>query len=154
MAGMSLREARSQGLADTGILPSALRGLPMPTTPDWESLTPEQQAFEARGMAVYAGMVDAMDHHIGRLVDHIDSIGSWITRSLFSCRTMAPKARWQHGLWVTGQMRRLRRLQSGCAGLAITPTAIRWVSATVITTLACLGQRSCWAAGLVQIFCR
>ena len=26
-------------------------------------------------MAVYAGMVDAMDHHIGRLVDHIDSIG-------------------------------------------------------------------------------
>ena len=70
-----LREARSQGLADAGILPSVLRGLPMPTTPDWESLTPEQQAFEARGMAVYAGMVDAMDHHIGRLVDHIDSIG-------------------------------------------------------------------------------
>ena len=26
-------------------------------------------------MAVYAGMVNAMDHHIGRLVDHIDSIG-------------------------------------------------------------------------------
>jgi arylsulfatase/uncharacterized sulfatase len=47
----------------------------MPTTPDWQTLTPEQQAFEARGMAVYAGMVDAMDHHIGRLVDHIDSIG-------------------------------------------------------------------------------
>ena len=70
-----LREARSQGLADAGILPSVLRGLPMPTTPDWESLTAEQQAFEARGMAVYAGMVDAMDHHIGRLVDHIDSIG-------------------------------------------------------------------------------
>ncbi len=71
----ALRAARSQGLAETGILPSALQGLPMPTTPDWESLTPEQQAFEARGMAVYAGMVDAMDHHIGRLVDHIDSIG-------------------------------------------------------------------------------
>ena len=71
----ALRAARSQGLADTGILPSALQGLPMPTTPDWQTLTPEQQAFEARGMAVYAGMVDAMDHHIGRLVDHIDSIG-------------------------------------------------------------------------------
>ena len=71
----ALRGARSQGLADTGILPSALQGLPMPTTPDWASLTPDQQAFEARGMAVYAGMVDAMDHHIGRLVAHIDSIG-------------------------------------------------------------------------------
>mgnify|MGYP001183271126 FL=1 len=71
----ALRTARSQGLADAGILPERLQGLPMPTTPDWRSLTPEQQAFEARGMAVYAGMVDAMDHHIGRLVAHIDSIG-------------------------------------------------------------------------------
>ena len=26
-------------------------------------------------MAVYAGMVDAMDHHIGRLINHIDEIG-------------------------------------------------------------------------------
>ena len=26
-------------------------------------------------MAVYAGMVDAMDHHIGRLINHVDEIG-------------------------------------------------------------------------------
>lgn len=71
----ALRATRSQGLVDAGILPERLQGLPMPTTPDWQGLTPEQQAFEARGMAVYAGMVDAMDHHIGRLVDHIERIG-------------------------------------------------------------------------------
>jgi len=47
----------------------------MPTTTQWQNLTPEQQSFEARGMAVYAGMVDAMDFHIGRLIQHIDSIG-------------------------------------------------------------------------------
>ena len=70
-----LRTARSEGLARTGILPAVLQGLPMPTTVSWQSLSAEQQAFEARGMAVYAGMVDAMDHHIGRLINHIDEIG-------------------------------------------------------------------------------
>ena len=70
-----LRAARSEGLARTGILPAALQGLPMPTTVSWQSLSAEQQAFEARGMAVYAGMVDAMDHHIGRLINHVDEIG-------------------------------------------------------------------------------
>ena len=70
-----LRTARSEGLARTGILPAVLQGLPMPTTASWQSLSAEQQAFEARGMAVYAGMVDAMDHHIGRLINHIDEIG-------------------------------------------------------------------------------
>ena len=71
----ALRKARSQGLADTGILPDVFQGSLMPTTPDWQSLSPEQQAFEAKGMAVYAGMVDAMDYHIGRLIDHIEQIG-------------------------------------------------------------------------------
>lgn len=71
----ALRAARSQGLVDAGILPGLLQGAPMPTTPDWQSLTPDQQAFEAKGMAVYAGMVEAMDHHVGRLIDHIDRIG-------------------------------------------------------------------------------
>ncbi|MEC8620757.1 MAG: sulfatase-like hydrolase/transferase, partial [Pseudomonadota bacterium] len=70
-----LRTARSEGLARTGILPAVLQGLPMPTTVSWQSLSAEQKAFEARGMAVYAGMVDAMDHHIGRLINHIDEIG-------------------------------------------------------------------------------
>ena len=71
----ALRAARSEGLVDAGILPDRLQGRPMPTTPDWQSLTPDQQAFEAKGMAVYAGMVDAMDHHIGRLINHIDLMG-------------------------------------------------------------------------------
>jgi arylsulfatase/uncharacterized sulfatase len=71
----ALRAARSEGLVDAGILPDRLQGRPMPTTPDWQSLTPDQQAFEAKGMAVYAGMVDAMDHHIGRLINHVDLMG-------------------------------------------------------------------------------
>ena len=72
----ALRSARSQGLADAGILPAVIEGSPLPTTPDWQSLTLQQQAFEARGMAVYAGMIDAMDYHIGRLVKHIETMGA------------------------------------------------------------------------------
>jgi arylsulfatase A-like enzyme len=70
-----LRKARSEGLARTGVLPAVLEGREMPTTPAWQSLSAEQQAFEARGMAVYAGMVDAMDFHVGRLIEHIEKIG-------------------------------------------------------------------------------
>ena len=71
----ALRANRSQGLARSGVLPDIIDGRAMPTTTQWQNLTPEQQSFEARGMAVYAGMVDAMDFHIGRLIQHIDSIG-------------------------------------------------------------------------------
>jgi len=33
------------------------------------------KAFESRRMEVYAGMVDAMDHHIGRLISYLSSVG-------------------------------------------------------------------------------
>ncbi len=43
----------------------------------WDSLTGEQQALEARGMEVYAGMVDNMDYHFGRVVDFLEDIGEY-----------------------------------------------------------------------------
>ncbi len=70
-----LRSRRAQGLVDMGILPQLGPVKAIATTPDWNSLTGEAQAFESRGMAVYAGMVDAMDHHIGRLIAHVDAMG-------------------------------------------------------------------------------
>ncbi len=70
-----LREQRSQGLVDHGILQAGATSYVTPTTVPWDSLDADSQAFERKGMAVYAGMVDAMDHHIGRLVAHIESQG-------------------------------------------------------------------------------
>lgn len=70
-----LREQRSQGLVASGVLKELAPSYIAPTTVPWDSLDPQVQAFESKGMAVYAGMVDAMDHHIGRLVDYIDSQG-------------------------------------------------------------------------------
>jgi arylsulfatase len=41
----------------------------------WDSLTNEQQALEARGMEVYAGMVNNMDYNYGRVVNFLKDIG-------------------------------------------------------------------------------
>ncbi len=71
----ALREQRTQGLLDKGILQTSVPSYVAPTTVPWDSLDAQAQAFESKGMAVYAGMVDAMDHHIGRLVAHIESQG-------------------------------------------------------------------------------
>lgn len=71
----TLRAQRSQGLLDKGILPTSVPSYVAPTTVPWDSLDAQTQAFESKGMAVYAGMVDAMDHHIGRLVAHLERQG-------------------------------------------------------------------------------
>jgi arylsulfatase A-like enzyme len=41
----------------------------------WETLAPEEQALQAQSMAVNAGMLEAMDHHIGRLIEHLQATG-------------------------------------------------------------------------------
>ena len=46
-----------------------------PTCPAWESLSDEQRRLYARMMEVFAGFLTHTDHHIGRLLDHLESIG-------------------------------------------------------------------------------
>ncbi len=43
----------------------------------WDSLTEEQQAIESRGMEVYAGIVNNMDYHFGRVVKFLKDIGEY-----------------------------------------------------------------------------
>ncbi len=43
--------------------------------PAWDSLSEEDQQWESNRMAAYAGMVDRLDHEIGRLVDHLQAKG-------------------------------------------------------------------------------
>jgi arylsulfatase len=43
----------------------------------WDSLSEEEQALESRGMEVYAGIVDNMDHHFGRVVNFLKDIGEY-----------------------------------------------------------------------------
>ena len=46
-----------------------------PDVPAWESLSDDQRRLYARMMEVFAGFLSHTDHHIGRLLDHLESIG-------------------------------------------------------------------------------
>ncbi len=43
----------------------------------WDQLSAEDQEFNARLMAVYAGMIDYLDFSIGRMIDHLKTIGEY-----------------------------------------------------------------------------
>ena len=43
----------------------------------WNSLTKKEQAIESRGMEIYAGMVNNMDYHYGRVVKFLKDIGEY-----------------------------------------------------------------------------
>ena len=70
-----LREERTARAIELGILSEAVTLAEMSTTAEWADLSPEVQRYEAKRMAVYAGMVEAMDHHIGRLIAYLKSQG-------------------------------------------------------------------------------
>ena len=46
-----------------------------PDVPAWESLSDDQRRLYARMMEVFAGFLSHTDHHIGRLLDYLESIG-------------------------------------------------------------------------------
>ena len=73
----ALRKARRDRAAALGLVPRDAPMVTMPTTTDWDALAPEQKQYEARRMEVYAGMADAMDHHVGRLVAYLKESGQY-----------------------------------------------------------------------------
>lgn len=73
----ALREARRQRAIDLGIVPPDVAAVDMKTSRDWDALSEQDKRFEAKRMAVYAGMVEAMDFHIGRLVTYLKDIGEF-----------------------------------------------------------------------------
>ncbi|PWN05503.1 arylsulfatase [Rhodohalobacter mucosus] len=74
----ALRLKRFNRMKELGFLPED-EELPElhPRVEPWDSLTAEEQRAEARKMELYAGMVDNMDHNIGRLIDHLKEIGEY-----------------------------------------------------------------------------
>jgi arylsulfatase A-like enzyme len=70
-----LRDTRHQSAMDIGLVPVGTRRVTHEFVEDWSDLSAEDQAFAARRMAVYGGMVSAMDYHIGRLLDYLEDTG-------------------------------------------------------------------------------
>ena len=79
-----IRKERFELQKELGLIPESTEFPPRwDKVPSWDELTPEEQAFQAKKMQVYAGMTENMDENIGRLIDHLKEIGEWDNTLLF-----------------------------------------------------------------------
>lgn len=77
----ALRLERLAALRDIGLIPAdaiphevvAVPG----EQPEWDQLTPHEQAKSARAMETYAGMVSRMDENIGRVIESLKKSGEY-----------------------------------------------------------------------------
>lgn len=71
-----LREERWKRAKARGLIPE---DAPLPPIPDamrdWDGLSADEKKIYGKAMAVYSGMLEAMDLHVGRLVDYVRSRG-------------------------------------------------------------------------------
>ena len=72
-----LRTKRYKAAQALGLVPANSAMEPMASTESWQNLEPETKRYQAKRMAVYAAMVEAMDFHIGRLIQHLKDTGRY-----------------------------------------------------------------------------
>jgi len=72
-----LRKKRQTGVKEQGLIAADAPMRDMHTTDNWDALTVEEQRFHSKSMAVYAGMVDAMDYNIGRFIQYLKDTGEY-----------------------------------------------------------------------------
>ncbi len=73
----ALREQRRMSAAALGLIAQDTRMVRMGTTGDWNALSEKDKLYQQREMEIYAAMADAMDHEVGRLIDHLKSSGQF-----------------------------------------------------------------------------
>lgn len=72
------RKQRLQRMIGLGIIPEGTRAADrMWFLPEAKDLAPGPRSIVGRKMELYAAMVENMDHHIGRLMDYLKSIGEY-----------------------------------------------------------------------------
>lgn len=72
----TMRKQRLDRAIALGLVPESTKLAPLPdSSRDWDDLPPEDQAYWARSMQVNAGMLEAADHHLGRLLAHLKAQG-------------------------------------------------------------------------------
>ncbi|RTL55847.1 MAG: arylsulfatase [Rhodocyclaceae bacterium] len=79
-----IRKQRIAKMKEMGIIPKDTQAdQGNPVWPKWSQLSAEQKKQEAKRMAVYAAMVDAMDYHLGRIIDHLKKTGEYDNTFIF-----------------------------------------------------------------------
>lgn len=71
-----MREQRWQRAMALGLVPPTTTLAPVHDDHRaWDDLSAQEKAEAARAMQVHAGMIEAADFHIGRLLDHLEELG-------------------------------------------------------------------------------
>jgi arylsulfatase len=74
----TVRQERLKRQVELGIMPPGTElAERMWFLPDPIALAPASRAILGKKMELYAGMVENMDHHVGRLIDHLKKIGEY-----------------------------------------------------------------------------
>ena len=81
----ALKSDRIANAKRLGVVPEAAPppGL-HPRTKLWATLSDEKKALESRTMEAYAGMIENMDYHIGRIIAFLKDVGEYDNTILFS----------------------------------------------------------------------
>lgn len=97
--------AHALGVADS----DAPIGPMHPDLRDWDALSDEDRAFYTRAMMVNAGMLEAMDYHLGRLIAHLRETGAYENTIFIVTSDNGPEAgspldtaNGALSLWLTG----------------------------------------------------
>ncbi|MEQ8282510.1 MAG: sulfatase-like hydrolase/transferase [Parvibaculum sp.] len=74
----ALRAARFRAVVERGLLPAEMELGPMPEgLRDWAARSEDEKRLLAKSMAVNAAMLEAMDFHVGRLIDYLKETGQY-----------------------------------------------------------------------------
>ncbi|MEX2580724.1 MAG: arylsulfatase [Verrucomicrobiales bacterium] len=81
-----LRRERYRRQVESGVVPESWALSPRPThVPAWDELSEDDQDWERRRMAAYAGMVDRVDRKTGELVDFLKEKGVFENTLVMIC---------------------------------------------------------------------
>ncbi|MGL1889930.1 MAG: arylsulfatase [Reichenbachiella sp.] len=70
-----LRRSRIERIKELGLIPKDAKIPAMnKAVKSWESFTDEEKIYESRKMEIYAGMVENVDYHMGRMLDFLADI--------------------------------------------------------------------------------
>lgn len=102
----ALREARHEKAIAQGLVPKGAKLAPMPEgSRRWSALSKDEQKLYAARMQVNAGMLEAMDFHVGRLIDHLKAKGLYENTIFVVTSDNGPEPsrgddNWQLALWM------------------------------------------------------
>ncbi len=102
----TLREQRWLKAKSMGLIPEDAKLAPLhPKLRPWDALDESEQALYAARMEVNAGMLEAMDHHIGRFVSHLKETGQFDNTVFIVTSDNGPEPSrgdndWRLGLWM------------------------------------------------------